>query len=104
MFNSAWLTTRSYTYVFFLDPVFKATQDLNSNFAKIVSAESTILSCEDELQTLSSLHGPAVSSWWRSPLSDRSRYLLKKLKDAEKTLEKLEAANVDLKKILAKAT
>ena len=87
-----------------IDPAFKALQDLTSNNAKIASAESTIRACEDELAKLSSLNAPGISSWWINPIGNRSRYLLKKLKDAEKSLEKLEAANADLKKILSKTS
>jgi hypothetical protein len=86
------------------DPVFKATQEISSNSTKIASAESTVRSCEEELGKLSELNkSGVVSSWWRNPVSDRSRYLLRKLRDAEKTVEKLEAANADLKKLLAKS-
>lgn len=86
-----------------LDPVFHAIQELDSNAKRIASAETTIKACEDELKGLATI-GETQSSWTgrRSATNLRASYLLKKMTAAEKTLEKLEAQNAELKKVLAK--
>lgn len=86
------------------DPVFHAIQELSSNSQRIASAEATVKACENELKELATI-GETRSSWTgrRSATAARASYLLKKMHAAETTLEKLEAANVELKKVLAKA-
>ena len=75
------------------------------NNTRITSAESTVRSCEDELTKLSELKEPVpVRSSWvgkRNPATARAAYLLKKIQGAEATIEKLEAANAELKKVLS---
>jgi len=87
------------------DPVFHAIQELSSNSQRITSAEATIKACEDELKELATI-GDTRSSWMsrRSATAARAAYLLKKMHAAENTLEKLEVANAELKKVLAKTT
>lgn len=60
--------------------------------------------CEDELLKLHEI-GTSGAHWWsRKPATAfRASYLMKKLLAAESTIEKLEAANVELKRILAKS-
>lgn len=100
-----------YKYVFqrlASDPVFRATQELSLNTARIASAEATVKSCEEELRLLSELNEPVPirSGWYgkRNAAIARASYILKKMQAAEATVEKLEAANSDLKKILVKNT
>ncbi|KAF7974077.1 hypothetical protein HWV62_13499 [Athelia sp. TMB] len=86
------------------DPVFQANQDIAFNEKIIASSENTVRACEDELMTLKDLGG-AYSSWWwwgQTPSSQRAKFLLSKMKDAEKKVEMLEKRNTELKKVLAK--
>ena len=49
--------------------------------------------------------GGAYSSWWwwgQTPSSQRAKFLLNKMKDAEKKVEMLEKRNTELKKVLAR--
>lgn len=81
-------------------------QELNLNAAQISSAEMTIKSCEEELRLLSELHEPVpVRLGWygkKNAAIARASFILKKMQTAEATIEKLEAANSELKKNLAK--
>ena len=81
-------------------------QELNLNAAQISSAEMTIKSCEEELRLLSELHEPVpVRLGWygkKNAAISRASFILKKMQTAEATIEKLEAANSELKKNLAK--
>lgn len=97
--------TRVYQYLL-VDPIFYATQEMSSNSARIASAESTVRSCEEELIKISSFKEPVPirSSWFgkRNPSTVRATYLLKNMQAAEATIEKLEATNAELKKVLSK--
>lgn len=78
-------------------------QDIASNEKQIASAESTIKVCEEELLKLHEI-GITAPHWWskRTATQIRALYLMRKMQNAELTLEKLEAANVELKKTLKK--
>ena len=98
-----WIPSYQNRVLAFIDPVFRAQQDIASNEKRIASAEKTIRTCEEELLNLHTI-GTTAAHWWskRTATSIRSSYLMKKLQTAEANVEKLEAANAELKKILAK--
>ncbi len=85
------------------DPVFRALQDIAFNEKKIASAESTVRSIEDELLKLNKI-GTSGAHWWskKPATAYRTAYLVRKMLAAENSIEKLEATNVDLKKLVAK--
>jgi hypothetical protein len=93
-----------YRYVFqrFLaDRVFKATQDIACNELLISGAESVIKSAESELVMLKDI----VSGSWdhgsgTKRANYRARYLIDKMQDALKKVERLERVNIRLKKVL----
>ncbi|KAI5124079.1 hypothetical protein M0805_003906 [Coniferiporia weirii] len=86
------------------DPVFRATQEISSNAQRIAGAEGNLRTYEDELRALAGT-GDLRTSWWgrRSATAARSMHVLKKMQAAQKALEKLEAANAELRKVLAKS-
>ncbi|THH05738.1 hypothetical protein EW145_g4580 [Phellinidium pouzarii] len=95
-----------YRYVFerlVADPVFRATQEISSNAQRIAGAEATVRACEEELQLLTSV-GDLRPGWLarRNAAAARSSYILKKMHAAEVTLERLEAMNAELRKVLAR--
>jgi len=95
-----------YRYVFQRlvgDPVFRALQDIAFNEKKIASAESTVRSIEDELLKLNKI-GTSGAHWWskKPATAYRTAHLMRKMLAAENSIEKLEATNVDLKKLVAK--
>ncbi|KAH8108444.1 RNA12 protein-domain-containing protein [Phellopilus nigrolimitatus] len=102
-----------YRYVFerlVADAVFRTTQEIASNTKRIAGAEATVRACEDELRTLSEIQGAvaaarAGSAWWgkKNAAAVRAAYVLKKMQVAESSLEKLEATNAELKKVLSKS-
>ncbi|KAJ7090200.1 RNA12 protein-domain-containing protein [Mycena belliarum] len=95
-----------YKYVFerlVNDSVFQATQDIAFNEKLIVSAESTVKTCEQELLALKEI-GTDVKHWWsgNSATSSRSHYLLAKMQASANKIEALERKNLELKKVLAR--
>ncbi|KLO14864.1 hypothetical protein SCHPADRAFT_914661 [Schizopora paradoxa] len=95
-----------YRYVFQRlvgDPVFRSLQDISFNEKKIASAESTVRSCEEELLKLKEI-GTSGAHWWskKPATAYRSAYIMRKMLAAESSIEKLEATNAELKKVLAK--
>jgi hypothetical protein len=89
-------------HVFYLDPVFQATQDINFNVKLVESAEATVRACEQELQVLRAI-GLDSGRWWSGMTSTeiRAKYLLERMGNAQATLQKLEKQNRELKKVLA---
>jgi hypothetical protein len=90
------------------DRVFQATQDISFNEKLIASSESTVRTCEQELDTLRGIELDSQQSWlaWlffggKSAARARTRYLLDKMLAAEMKIEALERKNVELKKVLA---
>lgn len=84
------------------DHVFQATQDIACNELLISGAESVIKSAESELVTLKDI----VSGAWAhmsgaKKANYRARYLADKMQEALVKVERLEKANVELKKVLA---
>src|SRR5579863_8133707 len=81
-------------HVFYLDTVFRATQDLVFNTKLIESAEGTVRTCEQELQVLRTI-GFDSGHWWSGATSTgiRAKYLLEKMGNAQATLQKLEKQN-----------
>lgn len=90
------------------DPVFRATQDLTVNDRLIANADNTVKACEAELATLQEITGPEkFFQWlWKSTRAstERRRYLLKKMYEAQVRIQTLEKQNVDLKRTLARGT
>lgn len=88
------------------DNVFRATQDMAVNDKLITSADTTIKACEAELATLQEIAGPEgfFQSLWKSrrASTERRRYLLKKMYEAQVRIQTLEKQNMDLKRILAR--
>lgn len=89
------------------DKIFKAIQDMNINNAIIVSSETTVQRCEEELTKIKDLEVTESSKRWqlfggKSATSARMQYLFAKMMDAETKIEDAERRNVDLKNILAK--
>ena len=72
------------------------------NDKQISSAEAVIRMCEDELLKLREI-GTASSHWWskRTPTAARAIYLTRKMQKAETLIERLEATNAELKKVLS---
>ena len=83
--------------------MFRSLQDITFNEKKISSAESTVRSCEEELLKLKEI-GTSGAHWWskKPATAYRAAYIMRKMLTAESTIEKLEATNADLKKVLAK--
>jgi hypothetical protein len=96
-------TLLSRAYILYLDPVFRATQDLAFNAKLIESAEAIIRACEQELQVLRTI-GFDSGHWWSGATATeiRSKYLLERMGNAQATLQKLEKYNGELKKVLAR--
>ncbi|GBE82399.1 RNA12 protein-domain-containing protein [Sparassis latifolia] len=95
-----------YRYVFerlVRDTVFQATQDIAFNEKVIAASESIVKACELELLTLKDVDAGTSLFWGsRRAVSQRTDYLLKKMRIAEEKIEVLEKQNLNLKKILAK--
>ncbi|CAL1704048.1 unnamed protein product [Somion occarium] len=97
-----------YRYVFkklVHDPIFQATQDIAFNTKLIAASETIIRTCEQELLTLREIDA-GTSTWWGPSFAVKQRreHLLKNMHTAENKIEVLEKQNINLKKILAKAT
>jgi hypothetical protein len=90
--------------VCYLDPIFRAVQDLSFNAKLIEKAEVTVLACEQELQVLRMI-GFDSARWWRrtSATGIRAKYLMEKMANAQATLQKLEKESSELRKVLAQA-
>ena len=89
----------------YIDPIFRAVQDLAFNAKLIEKAEATVLACEQELQVLR-LIGFDCVHWWRrtSATGIRAKYLMEKMGNAQATLQKLEKESGELRKVLTQAT
>ena len=84
----------------FVDATFRAVQDIALNEKAIASAESSIKTCEEELLKLEQIR-PLDSGLLSSGATrQRAAFLLKKMRDAETKIEKLEEINTKLKKSL----
>ncbi|KAI6116935.1 RNA12 protein-domain-containing protein [Pisolithus croceorrhizus] len=88
------------------DPVFQATQDLALNQILISSAETTVKSCESELNTLQEM---AIRESWTQRLwgigrgsAERTRYLARKMYAAQQKIQTLEKQNAELRRVLDK--
>jgi hypothetical protein len=84
------------------DPIFRATQEMAYNTKLIDAANVTIQSSEDELARLSAI-SLGSDGWWsgaKAATKERARYVLEKMRTAQSSLEKLEQANAELKKVL----
>lgn len=90
-------------FIFGPDPIFRAIQDISFNEKVIVSSETKIKACEDELLRLKDIGG-RDSSWWggKRASSERAAYLFNNMLAAERKIEALEKRNTELKKILSK--
>lgn len=78
-------------------------QEVAVNEKLIVAAEATVRACEDELITLRTIGLDAGKSIWhgKGATGLRADVLLRKMEQAVDKVEKLERANVRLKKTLA---
>lgn len=90
------------------DPIFRATQDMAVNDKLIAAADDTVKACEAELATLQEITSPEsfFQSLWQSrrASTERRRYLLRKMYEAQVKIQTLEKQNTDLKKTLARST
>ncbi|KAF8556910.1 hypothetical protein OG21DRAFT_506541 [Imleria badia] len=90
------------------DAIFRATQDMAVNDKLIAGADSTVRACEAELVTLQEIAGPVgfFQSLWQSrrASTERRRYLLKKMYEAQVRILTLEKQNMDLKRTLGRGT
>ncbi|KAF8666604.1 RNA12 protein [Rhizoctonia solani] len=86
------------------DDIFRAVQTINFNEKSIATSLSTIKACEDELTVLKDIGLDLGSTilGGKGATGARASYLLDKMSQATSKVEKLEAENVKLKKILAK--
>ncbi|KAF9452822.1 hypothetical protein P691DRAFT_771933 [Macrolepiota fuliginosa MF-IS2] len=87
------------------DSVFRATQEIAFNEKQIISSETLIQKCEDELQRLKTLED-LESGWFRwlrgtrRGIRERERLLLRKLGEANRKVEELERMNKELKVVI----
>ncbi|KAF8717811.1 RNA12 protein, partial [Rhizoctonia solani] len=88
----------------YADDIFRAVQTINFNEKFITTSLSTIKACEDELTVLKEIGLDLGSTilGGKGATGARASYLLDKMSQATSKVEKLEAENVKLKKILAK--
>ncbi|KAF8754138.1 RNA12 protein [Rhizoctonia solani] len=88
----------------YADDIFRAVQTINFNEKFIATSLSTIKACEDELTVLKEIGLDLGSTilGGKGATGARASYLLDKMSQATSKVEKLEAENVKLKKILAK--
>ena len=75
-------------------------QDVALNEKAIASAESSIKSCEEELLKLEQIRPLDRGIFSTGATQQRAAFLLKKMRDAETKIEKLEEINAKLKKSL----
>ncbi|ELU40419.1 exonuclease [Rhizoctonia solani AG-1 IA] len=89
----------------YADDIFRAVQTINFNEKSIATSLSTIKACEDELTVLKDIGLDLGSTilGGKGATGARASYLLDKMSQATSKVEKLEAENVKLKKILAKS-
>jgi hypothetical protein len=85
---------------FSVDATFRAVQDIALNEKAIASAESSIKTCEEELLKLEQIRPLDRGLLSSGATQQRAAFLLKKMRDAENKIEKLEAMNTKLKKSL----
>lgn len=85
----------------YVDPIFRAVQDIAFNAKLIEKAEATVLACEQELQVLRKIGFNSVC-WWKrtSATGIRAKYLMEKMANAQATLQKLEKESGELRKVL----
>ncbi|KAF7292929.1 hypothetical protein MIND_01192000 [Mycena indigotica] len=96
-----------YTYVFqrlVNDPIFRATQDIAFNEKLILSQESTIKACEQELLALKEIDVQGHWLWGggNTGAAVRMRYLSSKMRAASMKIDAAERQNVEMKKVLMK--
>jgi hypothetical protein len=75
-------------------------QDIALNEKAIASAESSIKSCEEELLKLEQIKPLDRGLFSIGATQQRAVFLLRKMRDAETKIEKLEEVNSKLKKSL----
>lgn len=85
---------------YFIDTVFRSVQDIALNEKAIASNESTIKSCEDELLRLEQIRHLDSGVLSIGATRQRANFLLNKMAEAEKKIERLEQTNAKLKKDL----
>lgn len=83
-----------------VDATFRAVQDIALNEKAIASAESSIKTCEEELLKLEQIKPLDTGLLSIGATRQRAAFLLKKMRDAETKIEKLEEINLKLKKSL----
>ena len=83
-----------------IDVTFRAVQDIALNEKAIASAESSIKSCEEELLRLEQIKPLDRGLFSTGATQQRATFLLKKMRDAETKVEKLDEMNTRLKKSL----
>jgi len=83
-----------------IDATFRAVQDIALNEKAISSAESSIKTYEEELLKLEQIKPLDSGLLSNGATQQRAAFLLKKMRDAETKIEKLEEINTKLKKSL----
>jgi hypothetical protein len=83
-----------------IDTTFRAVQDIALNEKAIASAESSIKTYEEELLKLEQIKPLDDGFFSTGATRQRAAFLLKKMRDAETKIEKLEEINTKLKKSL----
>jgi len=83
-----------------IDATFRAVQDIALNEKAISSAESSIKTYEEELLKLEQIKPLDSGLLSNGATRQRAAFLLKKMRDAETKIEKLEEINTKLKKSL----
>jgi predicted ATP-grasp superfamily ATP-dependent carboligase len=83
-----------------VDATFRAVQDIALNEKAIASAESSIKTYEEELLKLEKIKPLDSGLLSTGATRQRAAFLLKKMRDAETKIEKLEEINTKLKKSL----
>ncbi|VDC07176.1 unnamed protein product [Peniophora sp. CBMAI 1063] len=85
------------------DEVWRAAMEIEYNGPLVDKAESTVRKSEDELELLGKI-GLDKQGWFggESAAQIRAKYVIAKMKDAQRDLERLEKENAAWKKVLAK--
>ena len=84
-----------------IDSIFRATQEIGYNEKEIAQAEGKIKLYEQELALLVDTMTKEGFTLRRSACAERARYIGEALVNAERTVERLEKMNKELKKILS---